>query len=420
MDRALTEQLMARIPQCPTALEGRDIVVLSHQRWDSHFTPIHGTTLRLAQRNRVLFMDPPDSVALLLRDRSARAAFARTFNPFDRFGPQLGVYRVAPLFLPMQPYSRWIMRSIDWTYARMVRDGLRRMGMSKPLLWIYQFNTVGVAEALDPVATVYECFEETAEFARRERVRTHIREMDARLCRHADLVIVPNEQMRATRAALSREIHVMPWPVDADHYGEAMNPALPVPDDLKAITPPIVGFYGNLDSCRFDVPLVVGLARRRPEWSFVLIGPFWQGFDPAPLRAVPNIHCLGPRPLAALPAYVKGFDVSWIPYAINGFTRSITPLKLMEYLATGKPVVSSALPAAEGHADVLRVARSIDEFEVAIAAAMADPASNRETRLRVAREHDWAHYMLHKTEIAAAMLARRESAAPESKSSERV
>lgn len=410
MDRVLTEHWIARIPPCPSALRGRDVVVLSHQRWGSHFTPIHGTALRLAQHNRVLFMEPPDSAATLLRDRTARAALGRTFRRLDRFGGNLGVYNVPPLFLPFQPYSGLIRRSIDRTYLGMVRDGMRQMALRDPVLWIYQFNTVGVAAALAPALTVYECFEETAEFTRRERVRRYIRETDGRLCSQADVVIVPNEQMRAARAALSRAIHVLPWPVDVEHYGQAMDPALPIPADLQAIRRPIIGFYGNMDACRFDVPLVVALARRRPEWSFVLIGGFWPGFDPAPLRAEPNIHCLGARPLAELPAYVKGFDVSVIPYAVNSFTRSITPLKLMEYLATGKPVVSSALPAAQAHANVLRTAGTVEEFEAALSAALADPTAGLAERLDVAREHDWAHYMQRKTAIAAEALDAREAA----------
>jgi len=411
MDRALTEYWMARIPECPSALRGRDIVLLSHQRWDAHFTPIHGSALRLAQHNRVLYMEPPDSAALLLRDRAARRALVRAFNRLDRYGDNLGVYHAPPLFLPGQPYSRLIMNSITRTYVRMVRDGIRRMALRDPLLWIFQFNTIGVAEALAPAPTVYESFEEISEFARRERVRRFIREMDARLCRYADVVIVPNEHMRDTRADVSRAIHVLPWPVDVDHYGDAMNPAVRVPDEIGALPKPVIGFYGNLDARRFDVPLVLELARRHPDWSLVLIGGFWPGFDPAPLRALPNIHCLGPRPLAELPACVKGFDVCIIPYRVNGFTRSITPLKLMEYLATGKPVVSTPLPAAEAHANVIRVARSVDEFDAALLAARAEPASDRDARLRLARAHDWAQYMEKKTAIAARMLAARSAGA---------
>ena len=404
MNRAETERWIAKLPRCPNALRGRDIVVLSHQRWGAHFTPIHGTTLRLAQQNRVLFMEPPDSAASLRHHPAARAALARTFDRVERFGAQLAVYHVPPLFLPFQPYSRMIRRSIEWTYLRMVRDGLRQMDLRDPLLWIYQFNTIAIVEALAPRLTVYECMEDAAGFARRRRVRDYVRAMDARLCERADVVFVPNAQMYAARQAVCRRIHLTPWPVDFEHYNQALDPALSIPPEIDGLRRPIIGFYGNLDACRFDVELVLTLARRHPEWSIVLIGPLWAGFEPGPLGDLPNIRLLGPKPVEQLPACLKGFDVGIIPYKLNDFTRSITPLKLMEYLATGKPVVTTALPAALQHADVLRIASDVDAFEHQIAAALAAPDENQAARLRVARAHNWEACMRQKADLLTPLL----------------
>jgi len=413
MNRTETQHWMNRIPPCPTVLHGRDIVVLGHQRWDAHFTILHGTTLRLAQYNRVLYMEPPDSAASVLHQRGARAALQRPFNRLERFGSSLGIYHVPPLFLPFQPYSRTILRSIEWTYLRMVRDGIRQMGLRNPLVWVYQFNTAAIVDALNPPLTIYECLEEASGFTENPRKRQYVREMDARLCRRADIVFVPNTQMHATRQPLNPCIDILPWPVDFEHYSQAMNPAVEVPADLRCLKPPIIGFYGNIDACRFDVPLIQGLARHRPDWSIVLIGALWPGFDPAPLREVPNIHLLGEKRLADLPAYLKGFDVGLIPYALNEFTRSITPLKLMEYLATGKPVVSSPLPAALSFANVLGIAGNVDEFESRIAAALADPLGNRDTRLDVARRHDWNHCMQRKADLIVRLLHERRRAPAE-------
>lgn len=413
MNSAETRHWMERIAPCGTVLRGRDILVLGHQRWDAHFTVVHGTTLRLAQQNRVLYMEPPDSAASVLHQRGARAALQRPFHRLERFGDTFGVYHVPPLFLPFQPYSRAILRSIEWTYLRMVRDGMRQMGLVDPLLWVYQFNTVGIVDALRPPVTVYECLEEAAGFTTNPRKRQYVRELDARLCRRADVVFVPNAQMHATRQPLNPNIAMLPWPVDYEHYSQAMNPDLGVPADLRCIAPPIIGFYGNLDARRFDVPLIEGLARRRPDWSFVLIGGLWPGFDPGPLRSQPNVHLLGEKRLADLPAYLRGFDVGIIPYALNEFTRSITPLKLMEYLATGKPVVSAPLPAALPFADVLGIAGGVEEFEARITAALADPQGGRAARLEVAREHDWNHCMQRKAERVVGLLQQRRGAPAE-------
>lgn len=404
MNKIETLDWLAKLPPCDTRLAGRDIVVLGHQRWDAHFTVLHGTTLRLAQQNRVLFMEPPDSAASILHHRGARAALGRMFNRLELCGKSLGIYHVPPLFLPFQPYSRAILRSIEWTFLRMVRDGIRRMGLSDPLFWVYQFNTARVVEKLDPPLVVYECIEEAAGFTRSPRKQAYVRDLDAQLCRRADVVFVPNAPMLTARRPLARAIHVFPWPVDFDHYHQAAHPALQVPEDLARIAPPIIGFYGNLDPCRFDIELVHTLAQRRPRWNFALIGPFWQGFEPGPLRRCPNVHFLGPKPLRDLPAYLKGFAVGIIPYGLNEFTRSITPLKLMEYLATGKPVVTTPLPAALPLGHVLRVAADADEFEAQIAAALADPEAGRDQRLSVAREADWRSCMQQKADIVLRLL----------------
>jgi glycosyltransferase involved in cell wall biosynthesis len=221
--------------------------------------------------------------------------------------------------------------------------------------------------------------------------------MDAELCAFADLVVVPNPHMLAARNGACRRIEMLPWAADVEHFNRAMDPAVEIPADIAGIRRPIVGMYANIDVRRFDTGFLVELARRRPEWSLVLIGRVLPDFDDRPLRSMANVHLLGVRPLADLPAYVKAFDVCMIPYMVNAFTRSITPLKMAEYLATGRPVVTTALPAAEMYGEVLRVASDLDEFERHIAEALVEPKGLAELRLARAREANWDHYMGRKT-----------------------
>ncbi len=387
-------------------LEGENIIMFSLQRWDTHFTCIHGTALRLAQRNRVLFMEPPESIAKLPFEPAARRSFRHMFRRLETFGASLGIYHTPPLFLPMQARSKLILRTVNATYHRMIRDGLRRMRMSMDdtIFWIYQFNLVGLVEAINPKLAIYECVEEAAEFTPKPRLRNYVKTMDSLLCRRADLVIVPNNILYETRQAIAREIHMLPWAADIEHYNQSMDPNLRIPDDISGIHRPIIGFCGNIDPCRFDVELMLTLARRHPEWSIVLIGRLLATFDPRPLQQAPNIHLLSMKPLEELPAYIKAFDVCTIPYVMNSFTRSITPLKLMEYLATGKPVVTTALPAALMYPEVLRIAATHDEFEAHVVDALDDPLNGIKRRLAVAQENNWNHYMKHKTAIVAAHL----------------
>ncbi len=404
MNRQETLRWIERIPPCAGELAGEDIVFLSHQRWNTHFTPVHGTVLRLAQRNRVLYMEPPDSIAWIRHQPAARRALIRTFDRVEVVNDNLTIYHTPPLFLPLQAKSRAILKSLHIIYRWMIQDGMRRMGVGNPVLWIFQFNVAAIVDSLHPKLTLYECAEEAAEFAKTESLRRYVRNLDAELCRRADVVIVPNPHMLEARKDLCRDIHMHPWPADVEHYGQAMNPDLPVPEDIARIARPIVGFYGMIDPLRLDVDLLLAVARRNPNWNFVLIGGHLQNYDPKPLNALPNIHRLGMKPLEQLPAYVKAFDVCTVPYVLNGFTRSITPLKYAEYLSTGKPVVTTALPAAEMYKGVLRVAHNEDEFEALIAESLSAPDTNVDKRLQVARENNWDNYMQRKTAIVASHL----------------
>ncbi|MBI4581906.1 MAG: hypothetical protein HY718_19570, partial [Planctomycetes bacterium] len=140
-------------------LQGLDIVFISHQRWNTHVTAVHNSVLRLARRNRVLFVEPPDSLAWLPTEHAAREALTWILSPLERRSPNLFVYHTPPVFLPGQSRARWIFRSISATYELMIRLACQRAGFDRPIFWIYQFNSVGVVSALRPRCTVYECAE---------------------------------------------------------------------------------------------------------------------------------------------------------------------------------------------------------------------------------------------------------------------
>jgi glycosyltransferase involved in cell wall biosynthesis len=161
------------------------------------------------------------------------------------------------------------------------------------------------------------------------------------------------------------------------------------PAELAALPKPIVGYVGNVASYKIDVELLVAAGRTRPEWSFALVGPIGSG-DPGTrlreLRSLSNVHLLGPRPYKDIPDYIHGFDVCLIPFRRSRVTDSSLPLKTFEYLAAGKPVVATPLPAlrAEPLDEVLDYAETAEQFVRAIESCLAEdgeerPAARRET-----------------------------------------
>ena len=373
----------------PASLHGKEIVILAHQRWNTHTTPAHHIVRHLARSNRVVFIEPPESLAWLLHEPPAREALRWLFRPLQHLEPNLYLYHTQPLFPPGQALSPAIAAMFGALYARLVRRVIRSMGFERPIFWVFQFSAAHVVRSIQPELTVYDCGEEWAEYATYARLKDYLRKTDADMCRSADLVFVPSEAMYESKRPLNPHTHLMPWGVDTELYGRAQHSDTVIPQDIRDARRPVIGMFGMLDGRRLHIELLTYLASRHPDWTIVLIGRRMKNLDDTALRKYANIRILDFKPASELPGYCKGFDVCMIPYMINGFTRSIMPIKLVEYLATGKPVVSTALPAAELFRDVIRVADSIESFEACVIEALNEDPCCTDERIARAKEFDW-------------------------------
>jgi glycosyltransferase involved in cell wall biosynthesis len=164
--------------------------------------------------------------------------------------------------------------------------------------------------------------------------------------------------------------------VDHDQFARALDVSTVVPADLAALPGPVLGFYGAIQDW-LDFDLIEFLARRHPEWSIALIGPTLT--DVMRLRALPNVHFLGRKPHAELPAYCRGLSVGLIPHKVNDLTLNMNPIKLREYLSAGIPVVSVPLPEVEAYGNLCTIGRDYEQFERGIVDALRNdsPAARR-------------------------------------------
>jgi glycosyltransferase involved in cell wall biosynthesis len=181
---------------------------------------------------------------------------------------------------------------------------------------------------------------------------------------------------------------------DFAHFSRARDPEGAVPEDLLSLPKPVIGFLGAVSGYKLDTEWLLALARRHREASVVLVGPVGLGdkaTDVGVLSDEPNVHLLGHRPYESLPGYVKGFDVAVIPYKQNEYTANVFPIKFFELLASGKPVVISALPALADYYVQVEVARSAEEFVAACERALADPGRTEAARLALAAENTLEH-----------------------------
>ncbi|WP_250500812.1 glycosyltransferase family 1 protein [Caballeronia sp. GAWG1-5s-s] len=236
-------------------------------------------------------------------------------------------------------------------------------------LWYYSPMTLAFTDHLDARLIVYDCMDELSAF---KNAPPQLTERETRLMRKTDVVFTGGQSLYESKRRFHHNVHAFPSSVDVAHFEKARAP-LSEPDDQIPIPRPRLGFYGVLDE-RFDAALIGALAAARPDWQFVMLGPVAK-IQPADLPQAPNIHYLGQKSYDDLPRYLAGWDVALMPFAINEATRFISPTKTPEYLAAGRPVVSTPIAdvvSRYGESGVVRIADDAVSFERAIESALKD------------------------------------------------
>jgi glycosyltransferase involved in cell wall biosynthesis len=295
------------------------------------------------------------------------------YNP-ERWLLELG----RPRFL-----ARWTMRE----RLRRVQQILRTRGCRKTILYLWRPHHELALDAIDYDLSCYHIADEYT-FSPIEKP---IGELEARLISRADQVFIHSPAMLEKKGKLNPQTAFVPNGVNYRAYATPLSE----PIDLKPIPHPRVGYVGIIKT-QLDLTLLSALAQRHPEWSFVLVGPRGnlggQRELIHKLSSMPNVHLLGGKPVSALPAYTQHLDVCLLCYKVNDYTKFIYPLKLHEYLASGRPVVGSPIHSLQEFAHIIRLARTTDEWSQALTDLLAPAACSAEqveARRAVARQYDW-------------------------------
>jgi len=275
------------------------------------------------------------------------------------------------------------------------------MGLDRYVIWYYTPMAQGYATELDPIAVVYDCMDQLAAFM---GAPAELPRLELDLLRKADLVFTGGRSLHAAKRHMHPRVYMFPSAVDFAHFASARNP-LPDPVEQAALPRPRAGFFGVIDE-RMDLDLLDGVAALRPHLQLVMIGPVVK-IAPEVLPHRPNIHWLGSRKYEVLPHYIRGWDVAILPFARNASTQFISPTKTPEYLASGKPVVSTSVRDVVypyGAQEIVRIADTPDAFCRAVDAAVAEDGARRMAaadRLirRMTWDRTWAEMQQRITDI---------------------
>jgi glycosyltransferase involved in cell wall biosynthesis len=335
------------------------LLCLSHLRWDFVFQRPHHLLSRAVRDFHVVFLEEPIG--------QPEAASEATPRLETRITPQ-GVMVATPV-LPADLDPNTANR----VQTELLDDLMQRLGGEPAVAWYYTPMFLPIAGHLKPAVTIYDCMDELSLF---RGASPQLQLLERRLLRTADLVFAGGRSLFESKRFLHPSVHLFPSSVDVGHFRLARSNAKSAdPVDQAHLSHPRLGYFGVVDE-RMDLPLVAAIADQRPDWQIVMLGPVVK-VDAGLLPRRPNLHWLGGKQYAELPAYLAHWDVGLMPFALNESTRFISPTKTPEYLAAGVPVVST--PVADvvrdwGQAGLVEIAGTAEAVIAAAETIMARPS----------------------------------------------
>jgi len=399
-------------------LTKQNILILALPRFDG---PYESTSFNLAKefarKHRVVYIDHPFTLKDLIRHFRRPDIQVRLRKLFGLGSPlQLLEYTRNELFiltLPVILPINWL--PAGWLYSLLsrindrivlsaIKKAIRLLGI-KDCIFINSFDpTFGhyFLKKLPAKLTIYHCVDDiTGE----RYIAKHGALLEKKLMQKVDMVVVTSEELRKLKQPFNKNCYFVPNAADFDHFYKANDPVLQIPDDLRNLKKPVIGYIGNI-GLRMDYELLKKVAIKHSDKSLVMIGPKdpreYQG---AELEKIPNVHFLGKRNLIELPRYLKGIDVAIIPFLCNALTKAIYPLKINEYLAAGKSVVMTAFTNLDEFKGVTYVAENHQDFIGKIDDALNDQNENyRRQCIAKARGNTWEARVRQIEELIVAFL----------------
>ncbi len=378
---------------------GRDIVIVGQQPWDEEIgSNCRNIAIEFAKHNRVLYVNSPLDRFTLMRDKNEPRVKRRLavikgeqeglisiqnnlWNLYpDCMAESINKIRIRPVFNALNKIN-------NKRFAAAIKKAIQKLGFKNFILFDdnEMFRTFYLKELLSPAISIYYSRDYMLAV---DYWKYHGTILEPLLIAKSDLCVANSTYLANYCGQYNPRSYYVGQGCELSMFTDLADKTYPA--DIAAIPRPVVGYVGVLQSIRLDIKLLEFIARCKPDWSLVLVGPEDEDFRNSKLHQMKNVHFLGPKPPAALPGYINAFDVCLNPQIVNEVTIGNYPRKIDEYLAMGKPVVATATEAMSIFAVHTYLANTKDDYLKLIEKAMKDDNTARqEGRKRFASSHTW-------------------------------
>ncbi len=360
-------------------LKGQNLIYFGPEKWEGLWRNRHHLMSRFSEYNKVLYVEPKRGFRKIVQQLTENDFKKKLIwqeikqQRITKEGENLFIYH-SPIYIPI--FGRIPLNRItEFLWNRILKINLFKLGFTEPIIWLSKPYMMDYVGEYNEKLVVYHIVDEYLSYGGlTEGMRLNLENVEKKTISNVDIVIVVSEELYRNKKRYNNNTYLVPNATDYKAYSGVIENDTPLPEDISRLPRPIIG-YSGLISQRLNIQLIYHLARIKPHWSIVLIGQV--GFQHCieefnKLKELKNVHFLGRKDISQMPCYIRAFDVGIIPYQEDEHYKNISPLKLYDYLAAGKPIVTTDFPEAYEFNELVWVASTKDKFVLCIEEALAN------------------------------------------------
>ena len=383
-------------------IKGRDIVIVGIQPWDIEIgSNCKNIATEFAKDNRVLYINPPLDRVTRYKQKEKEAVQKRIkiskgqFSDIEKIDDNL-----------WNLYPKTLIESINWIpnhqlykilnkrnaklFTNNIKNAINQLGFKDVLLFndSSMFLGLHLKDYLKPELYTYYVRDNLVKVPYWKK---HGERLEPKVIANADVVVNNSEYYVDYTSKYNHNSMMVGQGCDVNMFDDS-DGNIPVPEEFRMLTGPVIGYVGSLTTLRLDVDLIEFIAKQRPDWNIVLVGPEDENFKQSKLHQLQNVHFFGNKPMDQLASYIKGFDVALNPQVVNEVTIGNYPRKIDEYLAMGKPVVATETKAMQMFKDFTYLGKTKEEYVNLIEKALTEHSETKaKQQIQFANKHTWTN-----------------------------